>query len=298
MSENKKKQKNTIGFETGSVGTVSHMGLKKAISVIALLVVVCVFLFPVYLALISSFKTGNEIMGSTLSFPKTLYLDNYVVGMQKSNFFVAMKNSLLAVVPSVILIVIFSSMSGYTIARNSKVSRIIRIMDTVYLASLMVPFTILMIPVYRLYKQMGLINNLVGYSIMLVGTSIAYASFLYVGFVKSVPKALEESASIDGAGPYYTFFRIVFPLLMPVTATVAALHVMWLWNDFNISIILLQKEAVRTLTIKQYYFFGEHTADYGPAFAASILCMIPVLVVFILMQKYIVAGISAGAVKS
>ncbi len=109
---------------------------------------------------------------------------------------------------------------------------------------------------------------------------------------------MEESASIDGAGPFYTFFRIVFPLLMPVTATVAALHVMWLWNDFNISVILLQRDEVRTLTIKQYYFFGEHTADYGPAFAASILCMIPVLVVFVLMQKYIVAGISAGAVKS
>ncbi len=293
-----KKQKQQIGYESTSIGTVSHRGLKEAISVVTLLVIVLVFLFPVYLALISSFKTGNEIMGSTMSFPTTLYLENYVEGMEKSNFFNSMKNSLFAVVPSVILIVLFSSMGGYTIARNGRQSRIIRITDTLYLASLMVPFTILMIPVYRMYKQLGLINNLVGYSIMLIGTSIAYASFLYVGFVKSIPKALEESASIDGAGPFYTFFRIVFPLLMPVTATVAALHVMWLWNDFNISVILLQRDEVRTLTIKQYYFFGEHTADYGPAFAASILCMIPVLVVFVLMQKYIVAGISAGAVKS
>ena len=293
-----KKQKQQIGYESTSIGTVSHRGLKEAISVVTLLVIVLVFLFPVYLALISSFKTGNEIMGSTMSFPTTLYLENYVEGMEKSNFFNSMKNSLFAVVPSVILIVLFSSMGGYTIARNGRQSRIIRITDTLYLASLMVPFTILMIPVYRMYKQLGLINNLVGYSIMLIGTSIAYASCLYVGVVKSIPKALEESASIDGAGPFYTFFRIVFPLLMPVTATVAALHVMWLWNDFNISVILLQRDEVRTLTIKQYYFFGEHTADYGPAFAASILCMIPVLVVFVLMQKYIVAGISAGAVKS
>lgn len=293
-----KKTKRQIGYESTSVGTVSHRGLKEAISIISLCIVLFIFLFPVYLALISSFKTGNEIMGSTLSFPTSLYLENYVEGMEKSNFFNAMKNSLVAVVPSVVLIVLFSSMCGYTIARNGKQSRIIRVVDTIYLASLMVPFTILMIPVYRMYKQLDLINNLFGYSIMLVGTSIAYASFLYVGFVKSIPKALEESASIDGAGPFYTFFRIVFPLLMPVTATVAALHVMWLWNDFNISIILLQRDEVRTLTIKQYYFFGEHTADYGPAFAASILSMIPVLVVFVLMQKYIVSGISAGAVKS
>ena len=114
-----------------------------------------VFLFPVYLALISSFKTGNEIMGSTMSFPTTLYLENYVEGMEKSNFFNSMKNSLFAVVPSVILIVLFSSMGGYTIARNGRQSRIIRITDTLYLASLMVPFTILMIPVYRMYKQAG-----------------------------------------------------------------------------------------------------------------------------------------------
>ena len=92
---------------------------------------------------------------------------------------------------------------------------------------------------------------------MLTGYSIAYATFLYVGFVKSVPRELEEAALIDGCGPLQMFFRIVFPLLKPITATVAALHVMWLWNDFQISIILLQKDKVRTLTVKQFYFFGQ-----------------------------------------
>ncbi len=163
----------------------------------------------------------------------------------------------------------------------------------------MVPFTILMIPVYRMYKQLDLINNLFGYSIMLVGTSIAYASFLYVGFVKSIPKALEESASIDGAGPFYTFFRIVFPAIDAGDCDGSGLACHVAMERFQYLIILLQRDEVRTLTIKQYYFFGEHTADYGPAFAAaSILSMIPVLVVFVLMQKYIVSGISAGAVKS
>ena len=162
----------------------------------------------------------------------------------------------------------------------------------------MIPFTILMIPVYKLYKALGLMNTLLGYAIMLVGTSVAYATFLYTGFVKSVPKELEEAAMIDGAGPYRTFFSIVFPLLMPVTATVIALHIMWLWNDFNIAVILLQRESVRTLTIKQYYFFGEHSSDYGNAFAASVLAMLPVLFFYVLMQRYIVSGISAGAVKT
>lgn len=293
-----KTSKSNASAEGASLHMVSRRGLKTAISVIGLVVVLAFFLFPVYLAVISSFKEENEIYRSALSLPSGLYLQNYVVGMQKSNFVHAMINSCMVVFPSVAVIVLITSMGGYTIARHSRESRIIRCMDTVYLASLMIPFTILMIPVYRLYKSMALINTLQGYAIMLIGTSVAYATFLYTGFVKSVPKELEEAATIDGAGPYRTFFSIVFPLLMPITATVTALHIMWLWNDFNIAIILLQKEAVRTLTVKQFYFFGEHTADYGNAFAASILGMIPVLVFYVLMQRYIVAGISAGAVKS
>ena len=162
----------------------------------------------------------------------------------------------------------------------------------------MIPFQILMIPVYKIFKNLGLQNNLMGMILMLTGYSIAYATFLYVGFVKSVPREIEEAALIDGCGPLSMFFRIVFPLLRPITATVAALHVMWLWNDFQISIILLQSDKVRTLTVKQFYFFGQYTAEYGMAFAASIVAMIPVVVVFILLQKYIVAGISAGAVKT
>jgi raffinose/stachyose/melibiose transport system permease protein len=268
------------------------------LSVLLLLLLVGIFLFPVYLAVISSFKTENEIYRSAIAFPTQLYFGNYAEGIRKSNFLPAMLNSCMVVFPSVAMIVLCTSMGGYTIARNSTKSKVIKAMDTVYLASLMLPFTIMMIPVYKLFKMTGLLNNLFGYAIMLTGTSIAYATFLYTGFVKSVPKELEESAMIDGAGPYRSFFSIVFPLLAPITATISALHIMWLWNDFNIAIILLQKEAARTLTVKQFYFFGEHSSEYGNAFAASLLCMMPVLFFYVLMQRYIVAGISAGAVKS
>ena len=109
---------------------------------------------------------------------------------------------------------------------------------------------------------------------------------------------LEEAATLDGCNYYQMFIKVVFPLLKPISSTVAALHMMWIWNDFNISLILLQKDAVRTLTVKQYYFFGEFSADYGMAFAASIMSMLPVLLFFILMQRYLIDGITAGAVKS
>ena len=154
-----------------------------------------------------------------------------------------------------------------------------------------------MIPVYKVFRSLGLINNLLGMIIMLTGMSVAYATFLYVGFIKSIPIELEEAARIDGCNQFQAFWMIVFPLLKPITATVAALHAMWLWNDFNVSLILLQKEAVRTLTIKQFYFFSEYASDYNMAFAAAIMGMIPVLIFFLLMQKYLVGGITAGAVK-
>lgn len=268
------------------------------ITVAVILVAVVIFLLPVYLAVLTAFKTKQELSLSVLAWPKELYLENFIEGMERSDFFHSLRNSILVTIPSVLLIVICSSMSGYSIARYGKDSRMLRGLDKLYLASLMIPFQILMIPVYKNFKTLGLLNSLFGMVLMLTGTSIAYSSFLYVGFVKSIPRDIEESAYLDGCSQMQAFWQIVFPLLKPISATVAALHVMWLWNDFNISIILLQKEKVRTITVKQFYFFGQYTADYGMAFAAAILSMIPIIICFVFMQKYIVSGISAGAVKS
>lgn len=268
------------------------------ITVAIILAVMVIFLLPLYLAVLTAFKTKQELSLSVLAWPKELYLDNFIDGMERSDFFRSLRNSILVTVPSVLLIVLCASMSGYSIARYGKEARMLRGLDKLYLASLMIPFQILMIPVYKIFKSLGLLNSLFGMVLMLTGTSIAYSSFLYVGFVKSIPREIQESAYLDGCSQMQAFWQIVFPLLKPISATVAALHVMWLWNDFNISIILLQREKVRTITVKQFYFFGQYTADYGMAFAAAILSMIPIIICFVFMQKYIVSGISAGAVKS
>lgn len=272
--------------------------IKKGLIVLVMLVLVLIFCFPVYMAILTSMKSQSEISRSILSFPSAIQFGNYKEAMEKSDFTRALLNSCIVTFPSVILIVLCASMGGYAIARYGDRNKSFRMLDKVYLASLMIPFQILMIPIYKIFKELRLQNSLFGMILLLTGTSIAYATFLYVGFVKSIPRELEDAAMIDGCGPYRTFFKIVFPLMKPVTATVAALHVMWLWNDFNIALIVLQKEEVRTLTVKQYYFFGEHTTDYGIAFSASILCMLPVLLFFIFSQRYLVEGIASGAVKS
>ena len=259
--------------------------------------VIFIFLFPFYIAIVNSLKTQLETAENVLALPKVFSLANYNEAMEKISFTRSLINTLIVTVVADLLIVLCASMSGHAIARYSEKSRYFKILDRVFLSSIMIPFQVIMIPVYKIFRNLGLINNLLGMIIMLTGISVAYATFLYVGFIKSIPVELEEAARIDGCNQLQAFWLIVFPLLKPITATVAALHAMWLWNDFNISLILLQKSEVRTLTIKQFYFFSEYASDYNMAFAAAIMGMIPVLIFFLLMQKYLVGGITSGAVK-
>lgn len=274
---------------------VGKKRLDRVVVAILAVQVVIIFMFPFYIALVQSFKTTLETAYSALAFPKTLFLDNFREALEKISFTNALKNSLLVTVIGVLLIVLCSSMSGYAIARGRGLY--FKALDKVFLSSIMIPFQVIMIPAYKLLKSMSLLNTLWGEIIMLVGMSVAYSSFLYVGFVKSVPIELEEAAYIDGCSRFKTFWVIVFPLLKPITATTAALHAMWLWNDFNVSLIVLQKDAVRTLTIKQFYFFSEYASDYNMAFAAAIMGMLPILLAFLFLQKYLVSGITNGAVK-
>lgn len=258
---------------------------------------ILIFLLPFYIAIVNSLKTQLETAENVLALPKVFSLENYKEAMQKISFSKSLINTFIVTVVGDILIVLCASMSGHAIARNSDKGKYFKVLDRIFLSSIMIPFQVIMIPVYKVFRSLGLINNLLGMIIMLTGMSVAYATFLYVGFIKSIPIELEEAARIDGCNQFQAFWMIVFPLLKPITATVAALHAMWLWNDFNVSLILLQKEAVRTLTIKQFYFFSEYASDYNMAFAAAIMGMIPVLIFFLLMQKYLVGGITAGAVK-
>lgn len=258
---------------------------------------ILIFLSPFYIAIVNSLKTQLETAENVLALPKVFSLENYKEAMQKISFSKSLINTFIVTVVGDILIVLCASMSGHAIARNSDKGKYFKVLDRIFLSSIMIPFQVIMIPVYKVFRSLGLINNLPGMIIMLTGMSVAYATFLYVGFIKSIPIELEEAARIDGCNQFQAFWMIVFPLLKPITATVAALHAMWLWNDFNVSLILLQKEAVRTLTIKQFYFFSEYASDYNMAFAAAIMGMIPVLIFFLLMQKYLVGGITAGAVK-
>lgn len=255
-----------------------------------------VFLAPLYIVIVNAFKTPVETAQNVLALPKALHLENFVKAIEVTNFWISLRNSVITTVGSVSLIVLCSSMAGYAICRNNR-KKFYRGLDILLMTGMMISFQFIMIPAYKLLKGLHLLNTYEGAILFMVGTSVSYATFLYAGFVKTLPIALEEAAMIDGCGIWQIFWQIVFPLMKPITATVAALEMLWMWNEFNISLIVLQKKDMRTIPMQQFYFFGQHISNMNQALAAATVSLIPVLVFFFMTQKNIAGGLTMGAVK-
>lgn len=262
---------------------------------IYLLVATVVFLFPFYICILTSVKSKQDV-GGLLSLPKTIHWENFSTAIEKANIWMSMKNSIIITFCSVVIIVLVSASAAYAIARQYR-KKFYRIYEALLVASVMLPFQVIMVPVYRMYRSLNLLNTRIGAIIMISGLAIAYSTIMMIGFVRGIPIELEEAAMIEGAGRFRVFFVIVLPLLKPILATVAALQFLSVWNEFNVSILLLQSEEIKTIPMQQYVFFGAYGADYNTAFAAAVISMIPVILFFFVIQKQVVAGMTAGAVK-
>lgn len=263
---------------------------------VVLCVMAAIFLFPFLISILLAFKTKQETTKSVLALPSALHIENFVDAIEKANIFRSMANSLIVTAASVILVLIVASMAGYAIGRQYH-KKGYKFYESVLTAAMMVPFQSLMIPIYRMYRGLGLLNTLPGIIILIAGINMPFAIMTYIGFVRTVPMELEEAAKLEGCTVFQTFVKVIFPILKPTTVTIAVLDALWAWNDFNASLIVLQKNAVKTVPMQQYVFFGEHSADYNMAFAAAVITMIPVVLFFLVMQKHIEGGMTAGAVK-
>lgn len=263
---------------------------------IFLAVLTVIFIWPFFICLLMSVKSKQETSQGILSLPEMIHWENFSAAMEKANILVSMKNSIIITLFSVVIIVLVASTAAYAIGRQYN-KRFYRFYETLLVSSMMLPFQVIMIPVYRMYKGMNLLNTRSGAIIMIAGLAIAYSTIMMIGFVRAIPLELEEAAEIEGAGRFRIFFRIIFPLLKPILATVATLQFLGVWNEFNVSILLLQDEAIKTIPMQQYVFFGAYGADYNTAFAAAVITMIPVVIIFLILQKQVVAGMTAGAVK-
>lgn len=261
------------------------------------LVLAALYAFPLVMVVLNSLKVRRDVANDPLSLPKSPEWSNFTNAIDKMEFWHALTNSFIVTVLSVTAIIATSSMLAYYLARTK--NKFSTVTFLVLVASMVVPFQALMIPFVGLFGQNGLDMPLNKFSIAFfyVGFGVAMSTFLYHGFISNIPYSLDEAASIDGASSFVTFRRVIFPLLGPVTATVAIINALWIWNDFLLPSIVLSENDQKTVPLRTFVFYGKYTSDYGLAMAGLLLSIVPIVIFYFLMQRRIIAGISAGAVK-
>lgn len=269
--------------------------INKSIFYVLISFVAVCFMLPFYISVVYSLKTKSEIAFTGLALPTQLHFENYTKAIEVSNFFSAAMNSLILTVSVVAIVVVVCSMAAYVIARGK--GRVYSAMYFVSLGAILIPFQVVMLPLYISMKELNLQNTRLGLIIAVAGFQVGYNIFIYTGFIKTVPVSIEEAARIDGCSRFKSFWLVVFPLLKPIVSTSIILNALTAWNEFPISLIVAQKDAVRTLPLTQFYFFGQFSVELNLAFAAFTLSMIPIIILYIILQKYIVGGLMAGGVK-
>lgn len=276
---------------------------RKASSVIKTVIVSIIFIlymFPFLLVLVNSLKRKVNIVKHPLQILDDAGLQwvNYKNAIEKMDFIRSFGNSFIITVVSVILLIVFSSMAAYIFVRTDW--KACKISFFAMMASMVIPFQVIMIPLVSIYGgKLGILNSRTVLILMNFGFGTSMCTFMCHGFIKSnVPIALEEAARIDGCGPHGIFFKIVFPLMKPILSTIAILEVLGLWNDYLLPSLVLGKKNLYTLPLAIRTFYGTFTNDYGNIMAGLTLSIIPIIIVYVFLQKYIVGGVIAGAVKS
>ena len=258
---------------------------------------ILLIIYPLFLTVISAFKTEPEITKNFLALPESFYLGNFKNILSRPDYFQAVGNTLYITILSLAGMIVVLPMVSYSIARKMDVSRFYKYLYFFLLVGIFVPFQVKMMPLIKTMSSLHMLTP-TGIIIVYVASSICEGVFLYVAFIQGVPTELEEATYIDGATTAKTYFQIILPLLKPMTATVLIKMGLWIWNDFFLPLLVLNKSTKYwTLTLFQYNFKSTFTVDYALVFATFILSMLPVFLVYLVLQKQIIGGLTNGAVK-
>jgi raffinose/stachyose/melibiose transport system permease protein len=254
-------------------------------------------MYPLFLVLINSFKSYTEVMSDVTALPgHGLHWENYLQVIKLMDYPRLFCNTLLITALGVAGTVIFSAMAGYKLSRTK--TRYSWLVFLLCVGAIIIPFQTIMITLVKIAKILGLLNSLHGTAVIYWGLACPFAIFLYHGFVKTIPVELEECAILDGCSEYRVFFKIILPLLTPVTVTIIIMDTMWFWNDFLFPLLVLGGNSEwSTLQLAAYQFFGMYKSEWHLAMASVILIITPVVFLFVILQKYIIKGMIAGAVK-
>ena len=270
----------------------------KILTILLIIGTVTVF-FPLYMAVIIAFKNPNEMtndVAGALSLPKSWSFSNFAEAMQVTDFWHSLGNSLLITLVTIVLAILIHSISGYVIGRGMRKIKGFKFIYFYIVSGMFVPFSILMMPLVKQTAQMG-IGNRFGVIVLYLVFYMPMNVLLYSGYLKNIPEAMEEAANIDGASTWTTYWRVIFPMMKPMHATVAILTALGTWNDVMTPLVIMSGTGQNTLPLAQLNFQSQFGTNYNLAFASYILALIPILIFYVICQKQILNGVANGAVK-
>ncbi|MFD0619735.1 carbohydrate ABC transporter permease [Paenibacillus sp. GCM10027629] len=262
---------------------------------IIMILIALATLIPLYYLIVTTFKTGEQAAASPLSLPTSLDFTTYINAWNTMNYTRVLLNNVIIAFFSVAGIVLLASMAAYGLERRK--TKLTNGIFVLFLIGLMIPFQVATIPLFRLIKSFGLNDTLLGVILINIFLQMPFNIFLMKNFIKTVPMELEESGAIDGCGTWRTFWNIVFPLLTPIIATLAILASLSVWNDFYIPLLFLQSREKGVILLEVYRNIGQFSVDWTSFFPMMVLSILPLLILYLFMQKYIIQGIASGAIK-
>lgn len=271
-----------------------HM-LRKLWRELLFLAVAALWCIPFYYLTIISVKPDDEVFTAPMRFPSRLEFGNFAQawsGTGGTNLGQALFNSAIITVGAVVLLIGVGSLTAYVVARNRSIMG--GWLYGFFVLGIILPYQLSVVPLYTMFRSIGLVGNHLGMMILYAGLLLPLSVFLYTGFVRSLPKDYEEAAQVDGAKPFKIFFRIVFPMLRPVTATVAVVTGMIVWNDFFLQMVFLTGSRAQTLPVAIYGFVGEFSARWNMVFAAVCVSIGPILAFYLVAQRQFVQGFTGG----
>ncbi|NLK97988.1 MAG: carbohydrate ABC transporter permease [Epulopiscium sp.] len=272
-----------------------HFGLGQIGAYILLIFWTFTTIYPLIWILINSFKTTNEIVKNSFNLPSSFNMTNYMNAFQKMGIGRSYLNSLIISGSTVLLVVLFGGMAAFIMARfDFKLKKFIY---TLFLGSLMFPAFATIVPVFTMLRKAQLINKHIGLILPQTAGNLAFAIIILTGFMMSIPIELEEAAVVEGAAPWQVYVRIVVPISKPSFATVSIFTFLWSYNDLFMPLIILRNKDVQPINVLLSHISSQYGTDYGLMAAAVAIIIVPVLIVYFSAQKYIIKGLTAGAIK-
>lgn len=260
-----------------------------------LLVLALTIAIPLYFTIVTALKTPDQLGGSGFGLPTEVRWENFADAWRLTNFPRSALNSAVITVGAVVLTLLTNSLVAYAVARNFH-RRLFRGLFYYFVAALFVPFPILMLPIAKQTAFLGL-DNQVGLILLYTVYGLSFNIFIFVAYINSIPGELEEAARVDGASTWGVFWRVIFPLLLPMNATVGILTCLWAWNDFLLPLVILSDPGSATLPLVQYVFQSQFQTNYPAAFASYLMAMAPLVIVYVFAQRWVISGVTRGAVK-